>query len=157
LSIYTSMGSVSLSVHSERQRRSISPEIAWGSDVFSRGSRDAQPCSPARRDSHTFPESYRMLRPSLCTESEAEPFCLRSCSRFSRTASGVGSNNPEAETLGGDCRPKREHGRPVDFNPVMHAIVHLLGRRHSFLYFQIGGASTACLETSCRESFDDQR
>jgi hypothetical protein len=40
---------------------------------------------------------------------------------------------------------------------VMHAIVRLLGRRLSFLYFQIPGATMAGLRMSCRELFDDQR
>jgi hypothetical protein len=63
----------------------------------------------------------------------------------------------EAETLGDHRRPQREHWHPVDLNPVMHAIVRLLGRRISFLYFQIPGATMAGLRMSCRELFDDQR
>ena len=69
----TKSGSASLSVLREEQGRSLRPEIALVSDIFSRCGRDAKPCSPARLDSHTSPDSYGIWRPTLCTESEAEP------------------------------------------------------------------------------------
>jgi hypothetical protein len=69
----SSNGSASLSVQPEGQRRREPLEIAWGSNTFSRGGRDVKPCCRTRTDSHTSSDSYGMSRPSLCTESEAEP------------------------------------------------------------------------------------
>jgi hypothetical protein len=66
------MGSVALSVQPEGQGRREPPEIAWGSDIFSRGGRDVKPCCRTRMDYHT-PSGNRMSRTSLCTESETDP------------------------------------------------------------------------------------
>jgi hypothetical protein len=77
MSIYTSMGSVSLSVQPEGQGRSEPPKIAWGSDIFSRSGRDLKARSSAKLNSHTSSESYSMSRPLLCTESETDPIYVQ--------------------------------------------------------------------------------
>ena len=69
----TKLGSVSLSVQPEGKGRREPPEIAWGSDIFSRGGRDVKPCCRTRMDYHTPSGSYGMSRTSLCTESETDP------------------------------------------------------------------------------------
>jgi len=66
-------GSVSLSVQPEGKGRREPPEIAWGSDIFSRGGRDVKPCCRTRMDYHTPSGSYGMAPTSLCTESETDP------------------------------------------------------------------------------------
>jgi hypothetical protein len=74
MSIYSPMGSVALSVQPEGPGRRELPEIAWGSDIFSRGGHDVKPCCRTRMDSHTPSGGYGISRTSLCTESEADPF-----------------------------------------------------------------------------------
>ena len=73
LKILVWRGSASLSVQPERRGGRVRPEIAWGSDIFSRGGRDAKPAEPRQTGSHTSPDSYDIWWPTLCTESEAEP------------------------------------------------------------------------------------
>ena len=65
-------GSAALSVQPEGQGRREPPEIAWGSDIFSRGGHDVKPCCRTRMDSHTPSGSYGFSRTSLCTESDTE-------------------------------------------------------------------------------------
>ena len=76
-------GSVALSVQPEGQGRREPPEIAWGSDIFSRGGRDVKPCCRTRMDSHTPSDSCGMSRPSLCTESATDPIRMAFLDRSS--------------------------------------------------------------------------
>ena len=100
-------GSVALSVQPEGQGRREPPEIAWGSDIFSRGGRDVKPCCRTRMDSHTPSDSYGMSRPSLCTESATDPirmafldrssiFSRQNGSRQSQCATGLMSVTPHS-------------------------------------------------------------
>jgi hypothetical protein len=51
-------GSDSLSVQSVGKGRTEPPEIAWGSDIFSRVIHEIIQCSPAGPDSYVFSGSY---------------------------------------------------------------------------------------------------
>ncbi len=61
--ILKSPGSDSLSVQSVGKGRTEPPEIAWGSDIFSRVVHDVIQCSPAGPDSYAFSASYGVSWP----------------------------------------------------------------------------------------------